>query len=141
MRRQTIGWALMAGMILGVGGAVPPAFAQGGTRDSLTRQYRQLTPGQLKDLLGARDVLLVNVHIPYDGDIPGTDLSVPFDQVEKRISEFPPAKNAPIVVYCRSGPMSVTAARTLLQLGYTDVSILTGGMRAWTAAGYPLSGT
>jgi rhodanese-related sulfurtransferase len=34
--------------------------------------------------------------------------------------------------------MSVTAARALVRLGYTDVWNLDGGMIAWRAAGYPL---
>ena len=50
---------------------------------------------------------------------------------------FPDRKRA-FVVTCPNGQQSALAASTLKGLGYTRASILEGGVRAWTAAGYPI---
>lgn len=46
-----------------------------------------------------------------------------------------------ILLVCASGGRSALAAETLRQLGYDDIGHLDGGLRAWTAAGFPVFGT
>jgi rhodanese-related sulfurtransferase len=99
--------------------------------------YMQLSPAALERQLGRSGALLVNVHVPHDGELPGTDLFVPFNRVANYWA-WPRKKNVQIVVYCRSGAMSTVAARTLVELGYTNVRELRGGMNAWMAAGLTL---
>ena len=41
-----------------------------------------------------------------------------------------------IVVSCPDGRQSVFAARTLMEMGYAEVAVLDGGVRAWSAAGF-----
>ena len=60
---------------------------------------------------------LVNVHIPYEGEIEGTDLFIPYDQTGQRLSDLPPDPGGKIVLYCRSGRMSATAAGALVSTG------------------------
>ncbi|GBD93239.1 molybdopterin biosynthesis protein MoeB [bacterium BMS3Abin05] len=103
-----------------------------------TTPFQALSAAQLKTQLKKKDFLLVNVHIPYAGELPETDFFVPFNQIKQNIDKFPKDKNAKIVVYCRGGHMSIIAAGTLAKLGYKNVYYLSGGMRAWTKAGNKL---
>ena len=98
--------------------------------------YSQIEPQTLEAMLQNKDFLLVNVHVPYEGEIEGTDLFIPYDQIAERISELPSNVASRIVLYCRSGRMSAIAAETLVNEGYTNVWDLHGGMIAWQDAGY-----
>lgn len=82
----------------------------------------------------------VDVHVPFEGTLPHTDLAVPYTEVAAAVSRgvLPADRSTPIAVYCRSGPMSAEAAATLSRLGYRDVVDLAGGMRAWSASGRPV---
>ena len=42
-----------------------------------------------------------------------------------------------LVIYCASGGRSALAAKTLQDMGYSEVANLTGGFQAWTGAGGP----
>ena len=100
--------------------------------------YWNITPAQLSSMLENKDFSLVNVHIPYAGEIPETDLFVPYNEIEQNLSVFPKDKGAKIVLYCRSGSMSATAARTLVSLGFANVWNLDAGMVDWEREGYKL---
>jgi rhodanese-related sulfurtransferase len=78
----------------------------------------------------------VNVHIPYEGEIEGTDAFIPFDKIADHLDELPQDKDAKIVLYCMSGRMSEIAAAELAARGYRRVSHLSGGMVDWQASGY-----
>jgi phage shock protein E len=58
--------------------------------------YRNITPAQLKSMLGNKDFLLVNVHVPYAGEISGTDDFVPYNEIGPNLSRFPGDKGAKI---------------------------------------------
>jgi rhodanese-related sulfurtransferase len=46
-------------------------------------------------------------------------------------------RSRPIIVTCQAGYNAARAARLLEALGYSDVSYVEGGMRAWREAGLP----
>lgn len=102
--------------------------------------YTNIGADELNAMLKDKDFVFVNVHIPFEGNIANTDLSIPFDQITEpaNLAQLPVDKNAKIVLYCRSGRMSAIAAKSLVKLGYTDVWNLEGGMVDWQQAGFEI---
>jgi rhodanese-related sulfurtransferase len=100
--------------------------------------YTDVSGAELKTMLANKDFTFVNVHIPFEGNIGKTDLSIPYDQIGQNLDKLPTDKNAKIVLYCRSGRMSSIAAQSLVSLGYTNLWNLDGGMVAWEQAGFPV---
>lgn len=102
--------------------------------------YKNISANELNAMLKDKDFVLVNVHIPYAGDIPNTDLSVPYNQITESsyLSQLPEDMDAKIVLYCRSGRMSQIASDELVALGYTNVWNFKNGMVEWEQAGYDL---
>ncbi len=98
-------------------------------------RWTNITPAKLASMLDHKDFTLLHVKTPYSGEIAGTDLYIPYTDVTARAAELPADKTAKIVVYCRSGHESAIAAQSLIDLGYTNIDNLDGGMAAWTASG------
>lgn len=80
------------------------------------------------------DAFVVNVHVPDEGSIAGTDATISYDRVVGD-DRLPDDRSTPILVYCKTGRMSADAATALMDAGYRDVAYLDGGMDAWQAAG------
>jgi rhodanese-related sulfurtransferase len=57
--------------------------------------------------------------------------------LDLKLPELYADRNQPIVVTCPDGRQSILAALALGELGYSDVVVLGGGVRAWSAAGFP----
>ena len=58
------------------------------------------------------------------------------DRIEVEAEVRLPRKNVPIVLYDDGEELVEAGAERLAALGYTDVSALGGGLKAWRAAGY-----
>lgn len=98
--------------------------------------YRILSPQQVNDQLKNKNFFMLNVHTPYEGEIAGTDIFIPYNSITENISKLPQDKAAKILVYCRTGRMSTIAVQKLAELGYTNIYELSGGMDAWQKQGY-----
>ena len=70
------------------------------------------------------------------GHIPGARWA-PRGWLELQIEHLVPSRETPIVVTCRDGRQSILAAATLKGMGYSNVSVLDGGMIAWVAEELP----
>ncbi|MFO0676783.1 MAG: molybdopterin-synthase adenylyltransferase MoeB [Polyangiaceae bacterium] len=71
------------------------------------------------------------------GTIPGA-LSIPRGFLEIQVESKIPDKSTPVVVYCAGGVRSALAAKTLAELGYTDVRSANPGFVRWKDLGYPM---
>jgi rhodanese-related sulfurtransferase len=98
----------------------------------------EISAKELNDIISDEDLVLINVHTPYEGEIPYTDSFIEYDAMMANKESLPVDKNTPIVLYCMSGRMSSEALKTLKNMGYTNVRHLDGGMKAWKKSGHDL---
>ena len=110
-------------------------------RASAGNGVQVLDPASFAARAAEKGAVVVNVHVPFEGDIAGTDVSIPFDKIAGQVSLLPADRDTPLLVYCRSGRMSKIAAAELVRVGYRDVADLDGGMLAWEKSGRTLVGT
>jgi glyoxylase-like metal-dependent hydrolase (beta-lactamase superfamily II)/rhodanese-related sulfurtransferase len=73
-----------------------------------------------------------NSHIP-------AAILLPRGQLELRVNDVLPDPTARIVVYCQFGKISILAAATLRDMGFTRAIALEQGMETWLEKGYPIS--
>lgn len=69
-----------------------------------------------------------------EGYIPGARW-IPRGFLEQRIEDQIPERSSDVILYCAGGTRSALAARSLTELGYTNVRSMAGGFTAWKRAG------
>lgn len=87
-----------------------------------------VTPAVFSKLAKDENNFLLDVHVPEQTHIPGTDQFIPFDEIAENLGQLPADKNTNILVYCRSGNMSKIASEKISELGYANVYDLKGGI-------------
>ena len=112
---------------------------EGTTLESEPGQYQTLSIDEFAAIVEnqADDYQIINVHIPYAGEVTNTDANIPYNDLDALTAAIA-SKDSPVILYCRSGNMSEQASRALVELGYTQVWDVPGGMAAWQASGYEL---
>jgi len=98
---------------------------------------RWMAAEALKERAGAGAPLIFDVGSSVEfaaGHVPGARW-IARGWLEVKIPELFADTRQPMIVTCADGRQSVFAARTLQDLGYENVSVLAGGVRAWSAAG------
>jgi glyoxylase-like metal-dependent hydrolase (beta-lactamase superfamily II)/rhodanese-related sulfurtransferase len=96
----------------------------------------EIIPEKLKDIMGTKaEPLLLDVREPKElsgklGKLEGI-MNIPIGELIKNLPELENYMDRQIVTVCRSGARAYTAAQILKQSGYSDVSVLKGGMKSW----------
>ncbi len=62
--------------------------------------------------------------------------NVPFSRLERLIHALVPRRGTPIILIGDEDDLAERAARVLQDIGYSDISVLEGGVGAWKAAGF-----
>jgi phage shock protein E len=89
-------------------------------------------------LESGENVTIVDVREPYEweaGHIPGARL-IPRGTLKDLSAEELPDRGRRIVVHCNAGGRGALAAKSLMEMGYTNVANLEGGLNAWRERGY-----
>ena len=106
---------------------------------AVKRQIREVEPAEAQARAGDSVLLDVREVEEYSqGTIAGA-VHVPRGSLELDVEGRVPDKAAPIIVYCAGGVRSAFAAKTLADLGYTDVASMAGGFNRWKDEGRPWS--
>jgi rhodanese-related sulfurtransferase len=130
-------WLVMVGALITIFSAVFLAARNSNAADNT--MIAKISPQQyVSDFENApRPHLLLDVRTPEEfasGHIPGA-VNIAVESLMSRLSEVP--QNQPVVVYCRSGNRSATAAQILSDAGYANIYDM-GAIFDWQAAGLPI---
>ena len=101
---------------------------------------RRIGPAQLTAMINRDDALVVDVRPVADfgkGHIAGSK-NVQMAQFDPENKQLAPAKALPVVLVCKVGQTASDAAKRLRKAGFTNVSVLEGGIQAWQSADLPL---
>jgi len=102
-------------------------------------QFRSAVDGKSALILDARpSVFFENGHVPGALNLARDDFAQDYRRLATALES---AHDKPIIVYCSGGDChdSRLVANALLSLGFSNVSVFTGGWDAWFAAGLPAS--
>ena len=102
----------------------------------MRQQIREVDPAEAEVQDPGTIFLDVREADEYEqGAIPGA-IHLPRGFLEVQVEGRIPDRSAPIVVYCAGGTRSAFAAKSLGDLGYTDVVSMAGGFNRWKDEGH-----
>ena len=113
-----------------------------GFRDLLAQAKSQITEidtNEAASRIAGGGVIVLDVREPDEyeqGALPDA-LHIPRGHLEAQIEGRIVEKTAPVLVYCAGGVRSAFAAKTLSELGYTNVVSVAGGFGKWKDEGRP----
>jgi molybdopterin/thiamine biosynthesis adenylyltransferase/rhodanese-related sulfurtransferase len=102
---------------------------------------REVEPAEAEEELGMDNAVVLDVREPDEyeqGALPGA-VHIPRGTLETSVEGKIPDKSSHVVIYCAGGTRSAFAAKTLQELGYSDVASVVGGFNRWKDEGRPWS--
>lgn len=102
------------------------------TKEENKIMYNKITAEEAKEMIDTQEVIILDVRTQEEfkeKHIEGALLIPDYELANVAKSKLPD-KNKKILVYCRSGNRSKSAARLLIDMGYTDVYDF-GGIINW----------
>lgn len=91
--------------------------------------YHKISAEEVKELIKLQTVIIdVRTKEEYESGHIENAINIPYDNINSKTINN--SKDTNIIVYCRSGSRSKTAANTLIKLGYKNVYDL-GSINNW----------
>jgi rhodanese-related sulfurtransferase len=128
--------------------AVPANMRQGLAQQEIARRGWAVTAEQARDLVGSRDIVLIDLRERTErerhGTIPGS-LHAPYPDLQENIleggmlHELASATNKRMVFYCAFGERSAMAVQAAQDAGLATACHIHGGIDAWKKADGPIS--
>lgn len=104
------------------------------------QKFRDVSAAEFARLIGRENVLLLDVRETDEfrsEHIKGAK-HVALGTLATKLSELESHKTDQVLLYCRSGNRSSTAANMLVKAGFLNVGHLAGGIMAWKSESYPV---
>jgi rhodanese-related sulfurtransferase len=98
----------------------------------------EISPKEVAEKIKDNSAKVVDIREPQEyaeGYIDGITF-IPMSQLGNRLGELG-EKDAPLIMLCKSGGRSGNITAQLINMGYTNVTNMTGGMLAWMQNGLP----
>lgn len=137
--------ALLAGMLFWTT-ALSALSIDEGTKKLMAaaaKVTKEMTPAELQKLIDKdADMYLLDIR-EKDQQLHGEIFHLNLVKITRGYLEFKiereiPDKKSLIIVYCCTGKRGLLTAKTLMDMGYTNVYSLKGGIRAWVEQGHTL---
>ncbi len=130
---------MIAGAIVLAGALLAWGIMSSGNGESATRVER-VAAQEFSQAVGKEEATILDVRTPAEfsqGHIAGASLVDWNDpSFSSKVAELDKSKR--YLVYCRSGSRSAQAVAAMREMGFTDITELSGGIIAWEKAGLPL---
>lgn len=102
---------------------------------------REISPKEAFEELQADEaIVLIDTREPHEyaeANIAGSKL-IPPAMIADQIEAAVPDRSTKVILHCRSGVRSMTAAEQMAEMGYSDLANVAGGILEWQAEGLPV---
>lgn len=107
----------------------------------LTRAWKELETQQAILLINRQDPIIIDVSNSTDyanGHILNAE-HMPPSRIEAGNARLLKLRERPVLLYCKNGQIAPQMATRLCKLGFSDVSVLRGGLAQWVADQQPIT--